>query len=211
MKKFICNSILCLLLALQVCAQSDFKKVDATTKQNIQSEVSASSKNNKTLSCNFVQEKTSTLVADKAISKGIMYYKSPNALRWEYTSPQATALIVNGNDVAIKTDKGTTTNNTRMFKELATIIMSTIDGSGLNDSKNFSSEVSANQTIYKVVLTPINKRIAAIYSNITLLIDKQTKVAKSICMQEKNGDSMTILFSNHKINQTIDPKLFIAQ
>lgn len=199
------------MFTLQVCAQNDFKKVDASAKQTILSNISATSKNNQTLSCSFVQEKTSTLVAEKAISKGFMYYKSPNALRWEYTSPQATALIVNGNDVAIKTNKGTTTNNTRMFKELATIIMSTIDGSGLNDSKNFSSEVSENTSTYKVVLTPINKRIAAIYSNITLTIDKQTKVAKSICMQEKNGDSMTILFSNHKINQQLDSKLFITQ
>ncbi len=212
MKKFtICNIIFCLLFTIQLCAQNDFKKVDATTKQTILSDISATSKNNKTLSCSFVQEKTSTLVAEKAVSKGLMYYKSPNSLRWEYTSPQTSALIVNGNEAALQTAKGTTTNNTRMFKELATIIISTIDGSGLNDSKNFTSEVLENTTTYKVILTPINKRIAAIYSNITLQIDKQNKVAKSISMQEKNGDSMIIFFSNHKLNQALDTHLFIIQ
>lgn len=211
MKKITFYTILCLLFTLQVCAQTDFKKVDVSKKQTVLSDISATSKKNQTLTCSFIQEKTSTLVAEKAISKGLMYYKSPNFLRWEYTNPQASALIVNGNDVAVQTAKGTTTNNNRMFKELATIIMSTIDGSGLNDSKNFSSEVSENATTYKVVLTPINKRIAAIYSHITLLIDKQSKVAKSITMQEQNGDSMTINFSNHKLNQPLDTHLFNIQ
>lgn len=208
MKKLLCY----LQIFFCVCstyAQSDFKKVDENTKQTVLKEITANKTN--TLSCDFVQEKKSTLVAEKAISKGKMYYQNPNSLRWEYITPSAMALIVHENDVAVKTAKGTNTTNTRMFKELANIIMSTIDGTGLNDSKNFSSEVFSNSIEYKVKLTPINKRIAAIYTSISLIINKQTKIAKSITLQEKNGDSMIIQFSNTNINKSIDSKLFITQ
>ena len=132
-------------------------------------------------------------------------------LRWEYISPNAFVLTMNGTDVAVKTPQGTTTQNTRMFKELANIIISIVDGTGLNDEKNFTSQVYANNNDYKVKLIPTNKRLSALYSEITLVFNKQTKYAKSITMHEKNGDTMTITFLNQTINQPLNTKLFIAQ
>ena len=184
-------------------------KLTGLNHEDIIWEISTSAKKTKTLYCDFVQEKTSSLVAETAISKGKMYFKSPHSLRWEYVSPQASALIVNNNDVALKTANGTSADvNTRMLKELANIIISSIDGSGLNDSKNFSADLSVSDLHYMVELTPVNKRIAAVYSSIVLIIQRETYLADSIILIEKNGDKMKISFSNHKLNQPLDNKLF---
>ena len=184
-------------------------KLTGLNHEDIILEISTAAKKTKTLYCDFVQEKTSSLVAETAISKGKMYFKSPHSLRWEYVSPQASALIVNNNDVALKTANGTSADvNTRMLKELANIIISSIDGSGLNDSKNFSAELSVSDLHYMVELTPVNKRIAAVYSSIVLIIQRKTYLADSIILIEKNGDKMQISFSNHKLNQPLDNKLF---
>jgi len=59
-----------------------------------------------------------------------------------------------------------------------------------------------------VELTPVNKRIAAVYSSIVLIIQRETYLADSIILIEKNGDKMQISFSNHKLNQPLDNKLF---
>ena len=184
-------------------------KLTGLNHEDIIWEISTTAKKTKTLYCDFVQEKTSSLVAETAISKGKMYFKSPHSLRWEYVSPQASALIVNNNDVALKTANGTSADvNTRMLKELANIIISSIDGSGLNDSKNFSADLSVSDLHYMVELTPVNKRIAAVYSSIVLIIQRETYLADSIILIEKNGDKMKISFSNHKLNQPLDNKLF---
>lgn len=196
---FMCNITFC---------QSKFTTVSDAKKPEIIQSISNASKQNKTLTCDFVQEKTSTLVADKAISKGKMYFQNPRCLRWEYTNSYG--LIVNNDEVVVIDSKGAVSqaNNPRVFKELANIIMSTIDGSGLNDSKNFTTSVSQSDTEYLVKLVPTNKRIASVYKSIELKVNKQTKLANSIAMFETNGDSMTITFSNHKTNQTLDSKLF---
>ena len=187
-------------------------KLTGLNHEDIIWEISTAAKKTKTLYCDFVQEKTSSLVAETAISKGKMYFKSPHSLRWEYVSPQASALIVNNNDVALKTANGTSADvNTRMLKELANIIISSIDGSGLNDSKNFSAELSVSDLHYMVELTPVNKRIAAVYSSIVLIIQRETYLADSIILIEKNGDKMKISFSNHKLNQPLDNKLFYVE
>lgn len=204
-----------LLIGLFVCCtafcQSNFTSVSDTKKPEIIQSISNASKQNKTLSCDFVQEKTSTLVTDNAVSKGKMYFQNPHSLRWEYTS--SFGLVVNNDKVVVIDSKGAVsqTNNPRMFKELANIIMSTIDGSGLNDSKNFTTSVSQSDTEYLVKLVPVNKRIASVYKSIQLKVNKQTKLANSITLLETNGDSMKITFSNHKTNQTLDSKLFNVQ
>ena len=192
-------------------SQSDFVKIDGDKKRQTIQAISTASKQMKTISCDFVQEKASTLVAEKAQSKGKMYFQNPRMLRWEYISPNAFVLTMNGTDIAVKTPQGTTTQNTRMFKELANIIISIVDGTGLNDEKNFTSQVYANNNDYKVKLIPTNKRLSALYSEITLVFNKQTKYAKSITMHEKNGDTMTITFLNQTINQPLNTKIFIAQ
>ena len=187
-------------------------KLTGLNHEDIIWEISTAAKKTKTLYCDFVQEKTSSLVAETAISKGKMYFKSPHSLRWEYVSPQASALIVNNNDVALKTANGTSADvNTRMLKELANIIISSIDGSGLNDSKNFSADLSVSDLHYMVELTPVNKRIAAVYSSIVLIIQRETYLADSIILIEKNGDKMQISFANHKLNQPLDNKLFYVE
>lgn len=209
--------ILTIILLISVSCLSAYSQsivLTAQEQKSILSAISETSKNITTLTCDFVQEKTSTMISEKAISKGTMNYKTNHCLRWEYKSPKASTLIVNNDDIALKNEKGTNeTINTRMFKELTNIIISTIDGSGLSDCKNFATTVSSNTTksIYNVTLTPVNKRIAAVYSNIYLTISAQTKLAKQITLQEKNGDTMKITFSNHTINQPISNKLFITK
>lgn len=190
-------------------ANAQNTELSETEKNNIIQSISQEAKKQNTISCDFKQEKISTLVSEKAVSTGKMYFQKTHNLRWEYTTPTKTTLIVNNENIVLKNELGQTVNsNPRMLKELTNIIIGTIDGSGLNDNKNFTSEMTINNNTINIKLTPINKRLANFYSFILLNVDKETKLANSITMKETNGDSTTIYFSNHKINQQLDSKLF---
>lgn len=182
-------------------------------KDDFFSQISQVSKETKTLTCDFTMSKESTLIQDRNESKGKMYFQAPHKMRWEYTSPNKSALIVNEQNVVLKNADGSTNTNvnTRMLKGLSDIIIGTIDGSGLQDEKNFTSTLvyMSQSTNYILQLEP-KGRLANLYKQIDIVFNK-AYLAESIELTEKNGDSMTIQFSNHKTNQQIDQNLFKIQ
>ena len=203
-----------LTLFLSVSAYCQYgRTATGKEKDDFFSQISQVSKETKTLTCDFTMSKESTLIQDRNESKGTMYFQAPHKLRWEYTSPNKSALIVNEQNVVLKNADGSTNTNvnTRMLKGLSDIIIGTIDGSGLQDEKNFTSTLvyMSQSTNYILQLEP-KGRLANLYKQIDIVFNK-AYLAESIELTEKNGDSMTIQFSNHKTNQQIDQNLFKIQ
>jgi len=162
------------------------------------------------LSAQFTQRKSSALFTEDAVQKGKLNYKSPKMLRWEYTSPKAMTVIFANGKVLLKTDKGTVQNPNKMLNEMGTMIIGTINGSFLNDASNFSAKYYKNSKTgaVTVVLTPVNKRIKAYYTKMTITLDAKTLLADKVVMQEVNGDTTTITFSDKKTNLSLSDSLF---
>ena len=211
MKKILTIAFVLLLSVSAYCQLA--RTVTGKEKDDFFSQISHVSKETKTLTCDFTMSKKSTLIQEKNESKGKMYFQAPHKLRWEYTSPNKSALIVNEQNVVLKNADGSTNTNvnTRMLKGLSDIIIGTIDGSGLQDEKNFTNTLvyMTQSTNYILQLEP-KGRLANMYKQIDIVFNK-AYLAESIELTEKNGDSMTILFSNHKTNQQIDQNLFKVQ
>jgi Outer membrane lipoprotein-sorting protein len=159
------------------------------------------------LQCNFVQEKTSSLVSEKSVSQGILQFKNPEFLRWEYTSPNVISLICNGKDVALINDKGEK-RDAKTFRQLGEFITSAINGKGLLDNKNFAvAYFEFDKQFILLRLTPINKRLKAFYEKIEMKIDSNTGLAHEITMCEVSGDKTVITLKNHKANiEILDSK-----
>ncbi|MBQ6070609.1 MAG: outer membrane lipoprotein carrier protein LolA [Bacteroidales bacterium] len=162
------------------------------------------------LSAQFTQRKSSALFTEDAVQKGKLNYKSPKMLRWEYTSPKAMTVIFANGKVLLKTDKGTVQNPNKMLNEMGTMIIGTINGSFLNDATNFSAKYYKNSKTgtITVVLTPVNKRIKAYYTKMTITLDAKTLLADKVVMQEVSGDTTTITFSDKKTNLSLSDSLF---
>jgi outer membrane lipoprotein carrier protein len=192
---------------------STYKSVSETRKKEIENNLLKASKEIKTLQCGFIQEKSSVLLVETAKSEGNMLYKSPSSLRWEYLKPTNFALILNNEDVYLKTDNGIVANSNKMFKQLGSLIISTINGESLTDSKNFYVEYFESESDKKVILvklTPVPKRMKEIYSAIKIKIDSSDYLATEIIMEEKSGDITTIIFLNKKTNMNIPSESFSA-
>ncbi|MDR2805233.1 MAG: outer membrane lipoprotein carrier protein LolA [Dysgonamonadaceae bacterium] len=164
-----------------------------------------------TLQCSFVQEKFSTLITEKAVSKGILLYLSPSMLRWEYTMPTPSVLILNGKDAVLLDKDGKRQGNGHVLKQLGNMIISIINGESLRQSKQFSTKVFENEKDFVVVLTPIQKRLKEYYQSIELKLEKNTFLASEIAMREKSGDKTVIILNNKKINEEIDTDKFTVK
>ena len=166
----------------------------------------------KTLQCAFVQEKTSTLFDDKNVSKGNLFYQSPNALRWEYTDPSVSTLILNGNDAALLGKNNEKLGNERVFKELGGIIISLINGNGIAKNKQFTTvfkETEDNQV--QVELTPTQRRLKDYFNTIEIKIDIKTMLANEIILNEKSGDKTIISLTDKMVNVEIPSSVFIIK
>jgi len=185
------------------------RKLSGNEKQAFEQKMIEQAKEIKTLQCTFVQEKASGLVSEKSVVEGIMLYQSPSMLRWEYTEPTPSTLILNANDAVLLDKNGNKAGNERMLKQLGGIIISMINGNGIAQNKQFSSEFyEIDNTQMLVVLTPLQKRLKDFYNKIELKIDPKTMLANEISLEEKSGDKTVISLKNKILNTDIPQSKF---
>lgn len=183
----------------------------AAQKQEATAKINKAASALKSMECSFVQTKHLKMLNDKMVSKGKMFYKQPDKLRWEYTSPYQYQFIFNGTKVYVggKNRKDVIdTNSNKVFKEVARIMMSTVTGKALNSSADFDSDVADAGTFWKVTLTPKKKDIKQMFTKIELMFAKSNTMISSIDIYEKNGDRTNIKLNDIKTNGTINESLF---
>ena len=203
------------LCMLALFGQSNkFRTMTEKEKTAFITEMQAASKTTNSLQCNFIQKKEMSMLAEASVSKGMMYFKAPDAIRWEYTSPQAFAFVMNQGQSVVKNNKGTTAmdaQSSKMIKSMTEMILGMINGKGLMDNKNFSAEYYVNQTQTQIKLIPKNARIKMMFSSINVIVDKKNYLAQQIEMKESGGDVTTITLSNIKRNASISDEKFTVK
>jgi outer membrane lipoprotein-sorting protein len=203
-----------LLLNGTIMAQTvNFKPLEKTQIPSYINKIEIASASLTSLQCSFLQKKNISVLTESVISKGKLLFKKENKLCWEYSSPYFYLFVLNGDRVYIKNDKTTNQFNTKsnsLFKEISMLLVNSISGTGLIDTKKFDVLFFENSTYLKVELTPKNKTLKSIMTTIILYFEKNTYLVHNIEMIETSGDSTTIVFSEVIINQPIDDERFVV-
>lgn len=180
-------------------------------KNDIIAKINKASAGISTMSGNFTQTKNLSMLNDKMVSQGNIYYQRSDKLRWEYTSPYKYLFVFNGTKVYVGNNSRKDvidTNSNKVFKEIARIMMSTVTGTALSNASDFTIgvEVSGNQ--YLVTLVPKKKEMKAMFSKVVLSFNKSDMIVSEINIIEKNGDKTNIKFKNIAINKPLNASLF---
>lgn len=195
--------VLCLCL-LNLSAQ---KVNEAKVKQQINAVASKM----KTMQCDFVQTKYLKMLNDKMVSRGKMYYQQSNKLRWEYTYPYTYTFVLNGSRVLISKGKRNdviNVNQSKFFKEIARIMMNSVVGKCLTDSKDFKVSLTGASAEYVATLYPQQKQMKQMFQKIILHFNKQNSTVSKVELIEKKGDRTIIELKNVKSNAPINAKVF---
>lgn len=166
------------------------------------------------LQCSFIQKKNISVLSESVTSKGKLLYKNGNKLCWEYTSPYYYLFALNGDKVYIKNGNTTSqfdTKSNALFKEISLLLLNSISGSGLIDTKKFDVVFFESATTLKTQLIPRNKTLKSLLSTITLYFEKATYLVHSIEMTEPSGDSTVIVFNEVVQNQPISDESFVVR
>lgn len=180
-------------------------------KQNVVGRINKAASGLKSMECSFTQTKYLSLLSDKMVSEGRMYYKQPNKLRWEYTTPYRYLFVFNGTRVYVgnKTRKDVIdTNTNKVFREVARIMMSTVTGTALSNSSDFSIDVADDKALWQVVLVPRKKEMKKMFSKIVLFFNKSNLMISEINIYEKNNDRTNIKLKNIKTDGALNETFF---
>ena len=200
------KKILLLIAAVFVtaglCAQSDVQ---------IKARINKVARDMRTMQCDFVQTKILRMLNDKMVSTGRMYYKQGGLLRWEYTRPYSYVFIVNGNQVAVRNAKRNDVidvNKSKMFKEIARIMMNSVVGKCINDSRDFKTSISTTSAEWIATLVPQKRGMRSMFQKIVLHFNRSRSMVSQVDMFEKNGDRTIIVLKNVEVNKNISSGVF---
>lgn len=212
MHRVLIKLLSCLLVflspGLPVCSQT---KLTAEQQKQIIEKVDKAASSVSEMQCEFTQTKTMKLLSKEMQSKGIMYYKKPNKLRWQYTSPYDYTFIMNGDKVQIKSTKSTKNidvQGNKIFRQITNIVLNSITGGTLKSSSDFVVEVYKTDKDYFAKLFPKKKELKQLYEYIELHFNPALTMVSSVKMAEKTGDVTVVRLSNTKFGTTIDEKMF---
>jgi len=169
----------------------------------------ASSKMN-SISADFTQVKTLTLLSEKLTSKGKFYFQKENFVRMEYTTPYQYLMVINGSKVSIKDGNKTSTmsgRSNKMFQQINQLMMDCMRGA-VFDNKNFSVRLFEDAQTYLAEMTPITSQMASLFKKVNVIMKKGSFVVGQVQMFEPSGDYTSMNYSNQKINVPLADALF---
>lgn len=174
-------------------------------------QIKETAENTISLSAQFTQKKYMKILTKPLISKGSIFFLSPNSLRWEYISPVQSILLMHRGRIKryIKVE-GVYTEDVSAKLQGMRIIMEEIvmwlTGS-FDQNPNFSASLSTRPAS-KIVLRPKKKSFADIIQRIELKLSPKPGVIRSVKLIE-NKNSFTLLeFTNVELNKRIKESVF---
>jgi len=188
-----------------------YRNASIAEEKQINEKVSANAISMKTMTCNFEQIKELSFLNDKSISKGLLFYKKPNKIRWEYKHPYSFIFIMNGEKVILQSENNKNEinlNSSKQFQQISKIILGGVSGNGLTNSSDFHIFFYTSNEDYKLQLQPLKKEIKSLFSQINLFVNKGDGSINKVEMIEKTGDKTIIRFLSMKRNMLLNDEVF---
>lgn len=164
----------------------------------------------RSLEAQFVQKKTTPILAKPLVSEGRMYFQAPSCMKWEYTSPFKDVLVINkGKSLHYSIDK----NGNRTVSDSGSMsrgmVFQEITGwmNGNFESKYFKAALKPGSPKI-IVLTPRQKSIAEFIRKIEMSLSDKPGIMNSIRIYEKENTVTLLEFRNVELNKKIDEAAF---
>jgi hypothetical protein len=157
----------------------------------------------------FVQKKHLPILAKPLISKGTLSYQSPDALRWEYTTPIPSILLMHKGRVRRFTkDAQGFREQSNTAADAMQIVMAQITRwltGRFDEDPMFDANLQPGRII---LLKPRQKGLTAVLERVELYLDQQPGVIQRVLIFEGPDAYTELIFSQTILNQPIDTVVF---
>jgi len=162
-----------------------------------------------TIRADFIQEKHLKILSKPLISKGVLYFKAPGSLRWEYESPVRSVLLMHNGQINrfVKSGEGFS-RDSGMKLQAMQVVMDEITlwlSGRFQDNPNFKATLEPGP---KIVLTPRENAFTAIIARIDLILSEQPGVINSVTIFENEESLTKLIFKDAILNEPLNDSLF---
>lgn len=157
----------------------------------------------------FVQEKHLSILDKAIISEGLLKFKAPNNVRWEYTKPYENVAIFKGDKLFVSSEGKTNEinlNANKIFRSLNALIVNSVKGDMFDDDEFIITYFKKPQG-FMVMFQPKNKRLSKFINTFELQFSKVGEV-NSVKLIEPNNDYTIISFINKQLNVPVPNSAF---
>jgi outer membrane lipoprotein-sorting protein len=161
------------------------------------------------IQADFVQEKHLPILAKPLVSTGRLFYRRPDALRWEYETPVRSVLIIQGGKARrfVETDQGLVEEDGVRMQAMQFVIPEIggwFEGRFQNNSLFEASLAGANT----IRLVPKDEGLTNFIKRIELTMADRPGVIEQVLIYESEEAFTRMVFSNTQINPVLAPRLF---
>ncbi|WP_299181357.1 outer membrane lipoprotein carrier protein LolA [uncultured Aquimarina sp.] len=190
--------------------QAQEVELSASEITSFKNSVSKSAKQSRTIVNTFTQLKHIDFLSNDIESSGDLYFKSPNIIKWSYTSPYEYSVIFKDkklfiNDAGKKSDINLASN--KVFKKLNDLIAKSVSGDMLDDTQ-FSTRFFKDKELFIAKLSPIDQTLKNMFKEIVLNFESNNYLVSSVKLIEPSGDYTLINFKNTSVNKPIPDAIF---
>lgn len=199
------------LLVVFYCGMTTVTAQQKVNDAKVIQQINAVASGLKSIQADFVQTKYLKMLNEKMVSRGKMYYQQSDKLRWEYTTPYTYTFVLNGAKVLIEKGKRNdviNVNQSKVFKEIARVMMNSVVGKCLTNQKDFKTSIVETSSEYIATLYPQQKQMKQMFQKMVLHFNRQKLTVSVVELIEKKGDKTVIELKNVKNNTPINAKVF---
>jgi outer membrane lipoprotein-sorting protein len=163
-------------------------------------------------SADFTQSKYMKILTKPLVSKGRFYFQAPDSVRWEYTAPVKSILLMSRHGIKRYThgSRGLVEDGSASTASMQVVLreISQWSQGRFTDNEHFAATLQGGREP-KIILTPKEKGLSEMISCIviTLSADRPGQL-KSVRIEEGAGNYTSFAFSNVKMNGKISESLF---
>ncbi|HPR64570.1 MAG TPA: outer membrane lipoprotein carrier protein LolA [Thermoanaerobaculia bacterium] len=164
-----------------------------------------------TLRASFVQEKQSDFFAENVTSSGVLYYKAPDSIRWEYESPSKIIILITHETVTfydVEQKKAERTVVGRVRKKIQQYMMATEPLEKLKRYFTIYFAEKEKEGRYYLRLVPAVRKIEKHLSEVNIEVDRELNLPVSVAYTDSDGDLTRYKLHGIVINEPIDPEKF---
>ncbi len=205
----IVSGLIIFLIPGLLAAQEGFRKMNDP--EAFKGKLTQASASVNSITSDFIQEKSLSVLSQKIISKGSFCFQKENNVRWEYTEPYRYLIIISSNKMYMrdeKTRKQMDIQSNPMFQQMNKFISGCIQGDILKNANDYNIEYLENGNSYYVKLIPKNEKMKQMIGEVDIWFDKDDMSVISLKMVESGNDYTRINFVNKTLNAEISPEKF---
>ncbi len=185
-------------------------KLSQQESNELRNNIKIKSEEKNSIKSEFIQLKHLDFLSNDIESSGILYYKSPNSIKWEYQNPFNYSATFIGdklyiNDAGKKSDLDLSSN--KSFKSLNDLVVRSVKGD-LFDATEFEISYFKDAQTYSVHFIPKDKKLRAFISEFIIVFDMKFFEVISVKMLENSEDYTLLIFKNQQFNQPISDAVF---